>query len=284
MHNEINEADIDVCRKIQKKYGKSYYLATLLFPKDLRIATYSLYAFFRVPDEIVDSSDGLSESETKERLEVFIRRWKEAYSVGDSDDPVLRSAIAVFKRYKIPFEYSINFLQAMQLDLIKNRYANYSELVSYMDGSAAAVGLIMTYCIGFSDKKALEYASKLGYAMQLTNFLRDIGEDFELRNRIYMPQDELKRFELDVNEDPDTFEKFMKFQISRARQLYSDAEKGIDLLEPRGRLAVRIASRLYARILSEIEANGYTVVKVRRVSVPIWRKMLIVARVCIHTH
>lgn len=255
------DSAFDACRAIHKRHGTSYYFATRLFPRDLRLATHALYAFFRIPDEIVDTEAG---AEKGARLLAWRMAWKEAYATGDSEDPVLFATAWVFRRFSIPFEYSEAFLQAMEQDLEKIRYANYDELRAYMYGSAAVVGLMMTHVIGFSDPQALVRAEALGYAMQLTNFLRDIREDDEERGRIYLPQDELTSFGLgdrDIHERcvDARFKAFMRFQIARADRLYEEANQGIPLLARRGRLGVRAGSDLYRMILRKIEQQQYDV-------------------------
>lgn len=237
------------CQRIHAEHGKSYYFATHFFPKDLRMATYALYAFFRLPDEIVDNP---KTSDPRTELARFRDDWRSCRP----SHPVLMAALDTFERYRIPFEYSEAFLDAMEQDTWKRTYADYAELERYMYGSAAVVGLMMCHVIGFKPG-ALAYAEKLGYAMQLTNFLRDIKEDKESRGRVYLPQDELARF-------GDDHAGFMKFQIARADAMYEEANKGIPLLAPRGRFAVRTASNLYREILRKIEARGYDVsVRVR---------------------
>jgi len=140
----------------------------------------------------------------------------------------------------------------------------------------------MSYVIGFKRAQTLEYAKKLGVAMQLTNFLRDIGEDYEHRGRIYMPQDELTRFgitdEIQTSRMSPEFLEFMKFQVARVRRLYRESDPGIGELHRRGQLAVRLASLLYERILNKIEEAQYNTIRSRvrtklpekiRVSVPV---------------
>lgn len=252
-----------VARRLHKQHGTSYYFATCLFPKHLREATFALYAFFRVPDEFVDTRD-LSEAATArawQQLERWSSDWQRAYHQGDSHDPVLRLTAQVFHRYQIPFSYSEAFLDAMFRDLTDSRYATYADLEEYMYGSAAVVGLMMSHAIGFSDPVALEYAKKLGYAMQLTNFLRDIDEDFAARGRIYLPLDELERFRVSekqfgAREFDRPFESLMAFQMERAHRLYDEANQGIALLAPEGRRAVRVASVLYRAILTKLEQQG----------------------------
>lgn len=241
-------------KAINYRHGTSYFWATLLFPKEIRSAVHILYAFFRIPDEIVDQKQDTPEVS----LNSWFKQWQQAYETKKSDEPILYATSQLFHQYKIPYEYSASFFAAMSQDLVQKRYTNYSALEQYMYGSAAVVGLILSHVIGFSEASALVDAQKLGYAMQLTNFLRDIDEDYQQRNRIYFPQTELKKFAL-TDHDIATkhfnknFQQFVLFQIKRARELYAEAENGINKLNSRGRKAVRVASRLYAAILTKIE-------------------------------
>lgn len=262
--NNISKESAEHCRRIQKRFGKSYFFATLFLPKEKRQATQVLYAFFRMPDEIVDNPFCSDITEIKKSLLEWKKNWEQAYETGLSQDPVQGPAAKIFKKYSIPYSYSEAFLEAMIADTEKLRYESYEELKKYMYGSAAVVGLMMSHVIGFSDKKALEYAEMLGYAMQLTNFLRDIREDFEQRQRIYLPQDEMHKF--GVSEDDikcrrvsGNFKEFMKFEIKRARDLYGEAQKGLPLLSKDGRFAVKMASTLYSAILDKIEKQDYDI-------------------------
>lgn len=256
-NDRVLELGFRKAKDIHARYGTSYFFATRLFPKEIRSAVHTLYAFFRIPDEIVDSCKGDSIQITQKHLETWRQKWSQAYQHFEETEPVLYAASFVFHQYHIPFEYSDTFFQAMAQDVVKTRYQNYAELEQYMYGSAAVVGLMLSCVIGYQEG-ALAYAEKLGYAMQLTNFLRDIQEDVVDRARIYMPQDELAQFQLqdsDIIEQrfSEQFRQFMSFQIHRARRLYQEAEPGIDMLNKRGQNAVRVASRLYAAILDKLE-------------------------------
>lgn len=267
---------LDICRRIHHEYGTSYYWATRLFPREMREATHVLYAFFRVPDEIVDSKEGAQALIKRHQVarmtsglspQAAMRAWREAWQHSFSepaDDPVIAASRHIFKRFQIPERYANAFLQAMEQDLSQVHYQTYQELQDYMYGSAAVVGLMMTHVIGFSDSAALPYAEKLGYAMQLTNFLRDMREDLVERGRIYLPQDELHQFGLsdeDIQRQTvdDRFKEWMKFQISRADALYEEANRGIKYLHPRGRKGVKAGSDLYRMILRKIEEQEYDV-------------------------
>ena len=260
--------DLDDCyaqaRAILKHHGKSYYFATRLFPPELQRATCAVYAFVRLPDEIVDNSPTETPedlAQVKSKIEAWKSDWKLAYKTKSSPHPVLHIAAKTWHEYAIPYEYSEAFINAMIQDTHVTRYETYADLKHYMYGSAAAVGLMMSHVIGFSDSVALKHARQLGYAMQLSNFLRDIEEDYFQRGRVYLPQDEMAEYSVsdeDIarrNFSPN-FYKFVQFQMQRAHQLYHEANAGIALLKPEGRFAVMAASTLYRAILTKLEKQN----------------------------
>jgi len=253
---------------ITKKFGTSYYFATRFLPNDLRQATYALYSFFRIPDEIVDNSSLQNQADILSELEDWKSMWQKAYKDDSSVYPVLNLTSQVFKKYNIPYQYSLDFLKAMKQDVYTNRYNTYKDLQEYMYGSASVVGLIMSYVIGFNNDKALQYAPYLGEAMQLTNFIRDIGEDYKKRSRIYLPQEDMDKYNVkdrDIRDNKITvdFIKLIKFEIKRARSLYRKSDKGLKYLNKRGRFAVIMASRMYEAILDKVEQNNYDVLTKR---------------------
>jgi len=213
--------DLRICRSLNKKHGLNYYYAAAFFPAELRRSVYALYAFLRVPDEIADNNCSGGEERIKAELAAWMGKWRAACREDVSDEPVLRSALSVFRRHNIPYGYSEDFFRSMFMDSEKREYANYAELREYMYGSACVVGLMLCYIIGFNDPRALEYASCLGEAMQLTNFLRDIDEDYRQRGRIYMPRDELaacglSREDIARRRFSPAFRDFMKLQVERS--------------------------------------------------------------------
>lgn len=253
---------------ITKKFGTSYYFATRFLPSDLRQATYALYSFFRIPDEIVDNSGYDQEKDILAELEDWEKMWQKAYVGETTIYPILNLTAQVFKKYDIPYQYSLDFLKAMKQDVYITRYDTYQDLKNYMYGSAVVVGLMMTYIIGFNNDKALDYAPYLGEAMQLTNFIRDIGEDYKDRGRIYLPQKDMFKYnvqEIDIENNKITLEfiELIKFEINRARDLYRKSDKGLKYLNKRGRFAVIMASRMYEAILDKIEQNNYNVLTKR---------------------
>ncbi len=256
------------CQEITRRYGTSFYFATQFFPKETREGIYAVYAFARIPDEIVDDPGLTTRSDRIKRLEEWRSEWLTAMHDGVSDDPVMAAIVGAFHKYAIPVSDGEAFLRSMFMDEEKKTYQNYAELEEYMYGSAGVIGLMVTRIVGYSTDDAFTHAAKLGYAFQLTNFLRDIREDYEELGRVYMPQDELARFNLSERDiatqvNDDRFADFMKFQIDRNRKLYREAFPGIKLLKWRGRLAVRISYVLYKAILGEIERADYNVYRGR---------------------
>lgn len=262
--SEFLAEGLERCREITRHYGTSFYFATQFFPRETREGIYAVYAFARIPDEIVDDPAKESRSEALAQLNDWRERWLAAMAVGSSDDAVMNAIVHTFHKYKIPAEYGEAFLRSMFMDDERSTYESYEELEEYMYGSAGVIGLMVTRVVGYSGEEAFPYAIKLGYAFQLTNFLRDIREDYEELGRVYMPQEELRRFGLsngDISRRvyDDRFIAFMKFQIERNREVYREAVDGIPMLAIRGRLAVRVSYVLYKAILGEVERANYNV-------------------------
>jgi len=273
--------DIAYCRKIHKKYGKSFYFGTLLLPKKERDATCVLYAFFRFPDEYVDTYFKDHKHIALQKLQRWGSLWRACYGGidfdADTDEEerkILRASKYIFDTYKIPYEYSESFLAAMIQDTSKERYETYEELERYMYGSAVVVGCMMVYILCAGDEhfrvdtayrvSILDKARALGEAFQMTNFLRDIGEDMILRKRIYIPLDDMNRFGVTEKDVQDSllskeFINLMKFEIGRTRELYEKADKGILMLSYRASRGIRVARVLYSKILSKIENKKYDV-------------------------
>jgi phytoene synthase len=297
-----SEIDFEICRKIQKKFATNYYLATLTLPKEQRLATHALYSFFRLPDEIVDSNFDTAPDILRKELQIFIDKWKVifdtypnfsldqlavSHSNNFDDNAVLRATAYIFHKYKIPFQLSIDFLNAMIMDCEVNRYEHYNKVKEYMYGSAGVVGYMMTYVMGYTDDSAFEYALYLGYAMQMTNFLRDVKEDYLDRNRIYLPLKDLVSFGINY-EDIDRYCKtekidqkwidYVKFEINRTKGLYEIAEeKGVPLLLPAGKRATKTALSLYRGILYQIEKDSFNVFS-KRASVPKYKKIIYIIK------
>lgn len=255
---------IEKCREITRHYGTSYYFATQFFPREVREGIYAVYSFARIPDEIVDDPNKGTKEETLAKLEEFRQNWLAAMKAGGSEDEIMNAIVWAFNKFGIPVSDGEAFLKSMFLDEEKFTYENYAELEDYMYGSAAVIGLMVTRIVGYSSDEAFYHAKQLGYAFQVTNFLRDIRQDEEELGRIYMPLDELRQFGLSAEDIAnrvydERFVAFMKFQIERNRQIYREALPGIPMLAWRGRLAVKVSYMLYKAILDEIERVNYNV-------------------------
>ncbi len=256
--------DYAICRQIHRQYGTTYYFASQLFAPEIRQRTHALYSFVRVPDEWVDNPNGATTEEIRVRLSNWRLELRRGLEGIRPNHPALRAFCDVLHETQMPLEEPMLFLDAMELDLVKTRYQTYEDLRSYMRGSASAVGYMMCSVLGAPmTPETTHAASALGEAMQMTNFLRDVGEDAQ-RGRIYLPLEDLTAFGvtekeiLDHKKSPQ-FTDLMRFQICRARALYSRADKGIPLLPKDAQFAVLMARTLYSRILDRIERQGYDV-------------------------
>ena len=243
---------------ITSQHSKSFYLASGLLPEEKRSAVRALYAFCRTVDDIVDES---SEGERDSQLDYW-RGMVESASFADQDLVAAAWADAL-ARYHIPRHYALQLIDGVGRDLFQARYQTFEELATYCYGVASTVGLMSMYIVGFHSNDAVPYAIKLGVALQMTNILRDVGEDYQ-NGRLYLPREELTYYaipESDIGQGrvTDNWRQFMKFQIERTRQLYAESWPGVKMLEREGQLAIGAASVFYQGILDEIERRDYNV-------------------------
>ena len=257
-------ASYEECKRLNALHGKTYYLATLLLPKAKRPFVHALYGFARYADEIVD--DLASELSVEEKAEV-LSKWGNGVLAdlkrGSSQDHVGRALIDTVNRFDIPHEHFEAFLHSMTMDLTVQEYESYEDLIEYVYGSAAVIGLEMVPILGPLHNDAFEAAKKLGIAFQLANFIRDVDEDLD-RGRVYLPLKELGQFGVtrEMLEErvltPEIIEA-LKFQIARVRQLQVEAAPGIQMLEATSRPCIEAASTLYCGIVDEVEKIGYDI-------------------------
>jgi len=239
-------------------HSKSFHFASGLLPEEKRSAVRALYAFCRTVDDIVDES---TDDEHESRLDYW-RTMIETASFADND--LVAAAWAdTITRYHIPRHYALQLIDGVNRDLMQSRYQTFDELATYCYGVASTVGLMSMYIVGFHSNEAVPYAIKLGVALQMTNILRDIGEDYR-NGRLYLPREELTFYgvrEQDIVEGriTDNWRQFMKFQIERTRQLYEESWTGVKMLEREGQLAIGAASVFYQGILDDIESHDYDV-------------------------
>jgi phytoene synthase len=253
----------ELCRLAQRAHSRTYYFSTRLFPPEVRPHVHALYAFMRYADEIVDNPGATSLKEQLSALEAFEEETLAAVGGESVANPVLRAYANTARVRGIEREEIAAFMKSMKMDTHVFRYPTYRDLETYTYGSAAVVGLMMCRVVGVEDREADAHAEALGTAMQLTNFLRDIGEDWA-RGRVYLPLEDLRSFGL-TEEDlglgvvDERFVELMRFEILRTRGLYALADEGMGYI-PRGRrYPVAVARELYAAILDRVEAQGYDV-------------------------
>ncbi|WP_458206431.1 phytoene/squalene synthase family protein [Haladaptatus sp. NG-SE-30] len=258
----VTERQLKTSKAIHRRTGRTFYVATRLLPERVRQPTYVLYAFFRTADEIVDDAGDVPRDEQRAALE---RLRRQAQGREPTDDPVLAAFREMADEHDIPDAEIDSFIDAMETDIEKARYANYAELETYMDGSAAAVGRMMLTIMGADDpERARPHATALGEAFQLTNFLRDVREDIRDRDRIYLPQTTLDRHgvtdeQIRRSEFSEGFAAAMRDELRRAESLYWDGVAGIQYLPTDCQFSVLLAAILYAEHHRLIRAQEYDV-------------------------
>ncbi|MCA1006755.1 phytoene/squalene synthase family protein [Rhodococcus hoagii] len=289
-----------VCRELAAEHGRTYYLATRLLPADRRPAVHALYGFARTVDDIVDvestdSTDNAPHPAAEraaaiDRIEAALDCALAGRPVADPRAREVVPAVAdTIDRYAIPIEYFRAFLDSMRMDIpgtpdFQAVYPDMAALRRYMYGSAVVIGLQMLPILGTTTSldEASPHAAALGEAFQLTNFVRDVGEDLA-RGRVYLPADELAVFGVDADllqhcRDTGTVDPRVRRALGHVaaltRALYRDAEPGLDMLDPRARPGIRAAFTLYSEILDEVERNGFRVFD-RRATVPRRRRLAV---------
>jgi phytoene synthase len=261
------------CRAINRRHGQTYYWSTTLLAPDVRPHVHALYAFCRHADDIVDDLGDAPLPARAAALQTFGEQFRRDLASGRSDDSVLAAVVDTVLRYDIEPECFDRFLRSMEMDLSITRYETFDDLCAYLDGSAAVIGEMMMPVLGARDLEARPPARDLGIAFQLTNFLRDVGEDLA-RGRVYLPQEDLRRFGADPERRTVTPEwrTLMEFEIERTRAIYVSADSGLAYLPARSARCIGAARALYSDILVRIERNDYDVFT-RRASVPLARKV-----------
>lgn len=285
-------------RQLNAENGRTYFLATRLLPRAKRPYVHALYGFARYADDIVDNLDPAIDAQ--DRAAAF-QSWSDQFLLslqgGKSGDPITRAVMDTMRRWDIPARYFAAFLHSMRMDLTVTEYATYEDLVIYMWGSAAVIGLEMMPILGYAGNHeqpaaGIEtHAIDLGLAFQLTNFIRDISEDLA-RGRVYLPQDSLNACNVDrgrleharlTKTTDQPIRDLIALEIERARALYRSAAAGIELVHPSSRDCLRTASTLYSDILTVIEHSGHDVFS-RRASVPMRRRMRVAGSGLIRAH
>ena len=266
-------ASYEACRRLNASHGRTYYLATLLLPAWKRPYVHALYGFARYADEIVDDlGSTLSTQQKADWLMGWGEQFRADVAAGRSDHEISRAAVDTVRRWDVPMEHVEAFLRSMRMDLSVTEYATYDDLLGYVHGSAAVIGLQMLPVLEplVPREVAEPYARDLGVAFQLSNFIRDVGEDLR-RGRVYLPMEDLAHFgvtrehlEHGVVDGP--VRRLLAYEIARTRELYRSAALGVRLLHPTSRPCIETALRLYGGILDEVERADHQVLG-QRVSV-----------------
>ncbi|WP_280537146.1 phytoene/squalene synthase family protein [Halopenitus sp. POP-27] len=240
-------------KRIQRQTGATFHVATRLLPERIRYPTYVLYGFFRVADEIVDAADTAPPAEQRAEIERIRRIVLGEEPPGeDPDDEVLAAFRDLRTETGIARTDVAVFLEAMASDVDRSRYETYADLEAYMDGSAAAVGRMMTAVMDVEDpERALPHATTLGEAFQMTNFLRDVGEDVRERDRVYLPAETLREHGASVDQIrerhfDESVAAAIRAELARTEDLYAEGVAGIRYLPADCQLAVLLAAVLYA--------------------------------------
>lgn len=274
------------CRLLHQRHGRTYYRATRLLPAWKRRHVHALYGFARYADEIVDSFDAITDADRA----MLLQAWSDAFAAGLAgtpvDDPVLPAVLHTIEVFQLDRADFTLFLRSMAMDLTVTRYPTYAALLAYMQGSAAAIGAMMLPVLGADDlATALEPARELGRAFQVTNFIRDVAEDYR-RGRIYLPLADL--IEFGVTEEAigaavvsgnasAKIKDLIRYEVARAETHYRAAAIGIPMLAPGSQACIRAAYRLYREILTEVARADYDVF-CRRAVVPRPRQLRLAAQ------
>ncbi|MEU1479186.1 phytoene/squalene synthase family protein [Streptomyces sp. NPDC005760] len=273
------------CRQLNSRHGRTYFLATRLLPVARRPAVHALYGFARWADDIVDTlDDATTTAERARRLTLLEYELESGLRAGHSPEPVVHALADTALRYGIDHRHFTDFMAAMRADLDVTDYATYADLRTYTYGSAEVIGLQMLPVLGtvVPCEEAAPHAAALGVAFQLTNFLRDVGEDLD-RGRVYLPADllaahgverRLLRWSRDTGRPDRRITAALREFEQLTRGVYREAAPGLAMLDPVSRPCIRTAFVLYGGILDAVAADGYRSVQHRAV-VPARRRALV---------
>ncbi len=252
------------CEDKAKKSGSSFYYSFRFLSKDKRRAITALYAFCREVDDVVDECSDANVAR------VTLNWWRNEVAAvyeGKPQHPVTQALASIVKKYNMSQEHLLEIIDGMEMDLEQARYADFKSLQLYCYRVASVVGLLTVEIFGYTDRQTLKYAHDLGIAFQLTNIIRDVGEDAR-RNRIYLPLDELQQFgvtEADIlnSRETESFQKLMAFQIERAQRFYQQALEHLPAVDRKAQRTGLIMAAIYQATLNEVIASGCHVLKER---------------------
>jgi phytoene synthase len=261
------------CQNKTAASGSSFYYSFMFLPAERRRAITALYAFCREVDDVVDEC---SDDNVARTTLAWWRGQVAAIYGGTPQHPVAQALVPLVRQFNLPQEHLLEIIDGMEMDLTQHQYADFKSLQLYCYRVASVVGLLAAEIFGYSDRRTLKYAHDLGIAFQLTNIIRDVGEDAR-RGRIYLPQDELAQFGVHSNDilcsrETEAFNKLMQFQIERAQHYYELALSELPVADRKSQRTGLIMAAIYRATLEEVAFTGCHVLR-ERVSLPPLRKL-----------
>jgi phytoene synthase len=268
------------CQEKTAKSGSSFYYSFMFLSKQKREAMTALYAFCREVDDIADECTDFNIAQTK------LNWWRQEIQnlyLGNPQHPVGKALLAPVQTYQLEAEYFVEIIDGMEMDLNFNRYEDFEQLERYCYRVASVVGILSAYIFGFKNAKTLQYAVDLGMAFQLTNIIRDVGEDAR-RNRIYLPLDELARFNVSEEDilhsrETSSIQALLDFQITRAEDYYERALRELPAEDRKNQRVGLMMAAIYRSLLEEIKADGAQHVLNSRTSLGALRKLWLAFKV-----
>lgn len=266
-----------MCRRVAHRAGPNFSVGFRFLPKRKRDAVYATYAFCRFVDDVVDETPG---ADVVERIDQWTEELDRCYK-GTPTRPVTVALADTVARYLIPKSAFVGLIQGCRQDLVKTRYADFDELMGYSDLVATTISTMSLSIFGYDDEAAIARGRDLATAFQLTNILRDVGDDIA-KDRIYLPADEMARFgvsedDLKASRVTPEFSELMRFQAERVREHYHRAEALLDLIEPDCRRCTCLMGAVYYEVLNRIEDREFAVFG-QRIGLTAVEKLGLVAR------
>ena len=270
---------LEYCKQKAAQSGSSFTVSFIFLPKNQRNAMTALYAFCREVDDVVDECSDYQVAQTK------LNWWKSEINnlyANTPQHPVTKALQPVIKQYNLAQEHFLEIIDGMEMDLKFNRYQDFKQLQLYCYRVASVVGLLSASIFGFKNRKTLKYAHDLGMAFQLTNIIRDVGEDAR-RGRIYLPLDELKKAKVsedDILQSRETpqIKELIEYQIERAESYYDKALRELPAEDAKQQRTGLMMAAIYRTLLREIKADSAEKVLSRKTSLPPLRKFMLAAR------
>lgn len=262
------------CRDIARHRARNFYYSFILLSNEQKNAMCAMYAFMRFCDDLSDE-----EGATLAAIDRWRTELDDALQGRFSSHPVWPAFHDAVGKYNIPHRYFHEMISGVSSDLQPRIIETFPQLYQYCYQVASVVGLTTIHIFGFDSPEALPLAEKCGVAFQLTNILRDVREDAE-NGRVYIPAEDLRRFDANLQQRDVNFVRLMGFEAERARDYYKQSQPLIDLIHKRSRPSLWALIQIYRRLLDRIEHSNFDVLQ-RRISLPAWEKLSIVARAAV---